>query len=128
MKRIILTGGGTAGHVTPNLALIPTLKKEGWEIHYIGTADGIEKRLIEAVDGVTYHSVKSGKLRRYFDVKNFTDENKPDYICGVPDSGTPHAIGYANKSGIPFARMASAISTQGENTRSHQAQGRRFRA
>ena len=45
MKRIILTGGGTAGHVTPNLALIPTLQKEGWEIHYIGTADGIEKRL-----------------------------------------------------------------------------------
>ena len=48
MKRIILTGGGTAGHVTPNLALIPTLKKEGWEIHYIGTADGIEKRLNES--------------------------------------------------------------------------------
>ncbi len=73
MKRIILTGGGTAGHVTPNLALIPTLKKEGWEIHYIGTADGIEKRLIESVEGVTYHSVKSGKLRRYFDLKNFSD-------------------------------------------------------
>ena len=73
MKRIILTGGGTAGHVTPNLALIPTLKKEGWEIHYIGTADGIEKRLIESVEGVTYHSVKSGKLRRYFDMKNFSD-------------------------------------------------------
>ncbi len=73
MKRIILTGGGTAGHVTPNLALIPSLKKEGWEIHYIGTANGIERRLIESVEGVTYHSVKSGKLRRYFDVKNFTD-------------------------------------------------------
>ncbi len=73
MKRIVLTGGGTAGHVTPNLALIPTLRKEGWEIHYIGTADGIERRLVEAVEGVTYHCVKSGKLRRYFDWKNFTD-------------------------------------------------------
>ena len=73
MKKIILTGGGTAGHVTPNLALIPTLKSEGWEIHYIGTENGIERRLIEAVDGVTYHAIKSGKLRRYFDVKNFTD-------------------------------------------------------
>ena len=73
MKKIILTGGGTAGHVTPNLALIPRLKEEGWEIHYIGTADGIERRLIEPLPGVTYHVVKSGKLRRYFDVKNFTD-------------------------------------------------------
>ncbi len=76
MKRIILTGGGTAGHVTPNLALIPTLKKEGWEIHYIGTAEGIERKLIEKVEGVTYHCVKSGKLRRYFDLKNFTDPFK----------------------------------------------------
>ena len=73
MKKIILTGGGTAGHVTPNLALIPALRAEGWEIHYIGTENGIERRLIEAVDGVTYHVVKSGKLRRYFDLKNFTD-------------------------------------------------------
>ncbi|MBO4299485.1 MAG: undecaprenyldiphospho-muramoylpentapeptide beta-N-acetylglucosaminyltransferase [Clostridia bacterium] len=73
MKKIILTGGGTAGHVTPNLALIPSLRAEGWEIHYIGTENGIERRLIEAVDGVTYHVVKSGKLRRYFDLKNFTD-------------------------------------------------------
>ena len=63
MKKIILTGGGTAGHVTPNLALIPSLKAEGWEIHYIGTENGIERRLIEAVVGVTYHVIKSGKLR-----------------------------------------------------------------
>lgn len=73
MKRIVLTGGGTAGHVTPNLALIPSLKQEGWEIHYIGTADGIERKLIEKVDGVTYHPIHSGKLRRYFDWRNFTD-------------------------------------------------------
>ena len=73
MKRIILTGGGTAGHVTPNLALIAELKKEGWEIHYIGTANGMERGLIESLDGVTYHAVQSGKLRRYFDLKNFTD-------------------------------------------------------
>lgn len=43
MKRIILTGGGTAGHVTPNIALIPELKKRGFEIHYIGSKTGIEK-------------------------------------------------------------------------------------
>ena len=73
MKRIVLTGGGTAGHVTPNLALIPELLKEGWEIHYIGTENGIERQLVEPIEGVTYHGIASGKLRRYFDLKNFTD-------------------------------------------------------
>jgi len=73
VKRIVLTGGGTAGHVSPNQALIPHLEREGWEIHYIGTKTGIERTLIEPIDGVTYHAVSSGKLRRYFDWKNFTD-------------------------------------------------------
>ena len=73
VKRIVLTGGGTAGHVSPNQALIPLLLEEGWEIHYIGTQAGIERSLIEPMQGVTYHAVSSGKLRRYFDLKNFTD-------------------------------------------------------
>ena len=73
MKRIVLTGGGTAGHVSPNQALIPHLEREGWEIHYIGTKAGIERTLIEPISSVTYHAVSSGKLRRYFDWKNFTD-------------------------------------------------------
>lgn len=73
MKRIVLTGGGTAGHVSPNQALIPLLQKDGWDIHYIGTKTGIERTLIEPIQGVTYHAVSSGKLRRYFDLKNFTD-------------------------------------------------------
>ena len=73
MKRIVLTGGGTAGHVSPNQALIPLLLAEGWDIHYIGTKAGIERSLIEPMQGVTYHAVSSGKLRRYFDLKNFTD-------------------------------------------------------
>ena len=72
MKRIVLTGGGTAGHVTPNIALIPELLKLGYQIDYIGSYDGIEKSLIADFD-VTYHGISSGKLRRYFDVKNFTD-------------------------------------------------------
>ncbi len=71
-KKIILTGGGTAGHVTPNLALIPKLKDRGYEILYIGSYQGIEKKLIEEV-GVRYVGISSGKLRRYFDVKNFSD-------------------------------------------------------
>lgn len=71
-KRIVLTGGGTAGHVTPNIALIPTLQKHGYEIHYIGSYDGIEKKLIEDFD-IPYYGISSGKLRRYFDPKNFSD-------------------------------------------------------
>ena len=73
MKKIVLTGGGTAGHVTPNLALIPPLQERGWEVHYIGTADGIERGLVEPLAGVFYHVIKSGKLRRYLDIKNLSD-------------------------------------------------------
>ncbi len=72
MKRIVLTGGGTAGHVTPNIALIPGLVQQDYEIQYIGSYDGIEKRLIEEL-GIPYHGISSGKLRRYFDLKNFSD-------------------------------------------------------
>ena len=73
MKTIVLTGGGTAGHVTPNLALIPRLKADGWEIHYIGGANSPEQQLIAQVPDVTFHAVSVGKLRRYFDPRNFTD-------------------------------------------------------
>lgn len=72
MKKIVLTGGGTAGHVTPNLALLPSLRERGYEIHYIGSYNGIEKKLIEGA-GVPYDGISSGKLRRYFDLKNFSD-------------------------------------------------------
>ena len=72
MKKIVLTGGGTAGHVTPNIALIPELKKEGYEIYYIGSHNGIERKLIEEY-GIPYYGISSGKLRRYFDLKNFSD-------------------------------------------------------
>lgn len=75
MKRIVLTGGGTAGHVTPNIALLPGLKEAGYDIHYIGSYDGIEKKLIEEFD-IPYYGISSGKLRRYFDIKNFTDPIK----------------------------------------------------
>ena len=72
MKRIILTGGGTAGHVTPNIALLPRLKELEYDIHYIGSYNGIEKELIEQF-GIPYHGISSGKLRRYFSLQNFTD-------------------------------------------------------
>lgn len=72
MKRIILTGGGTAGHVTPNIALLPRLRELQYDIHYIGSYNGIEKELI-AKQQIPYHGISSGKLRRYFSLKNFTD-------------------------------------------------------
>lgn len=75
MKKIVMTGGGTAGHVTPNIALMPALRNEGYEISYIGSYEGIEKRLISE-QGVSYYGISSGKLRRYFDPKNFSDPFK----------------------------------------------------
>ncbi len=72
MKRIILTGGGTAGHVTPNIALLPRLKERQYEIFYIGSHTGIERELIQA-QGIPYYAISTGKLRRYFSLQNFTD-------------------------------------------------------
>ncbi|BCZ48656.1 UDP-N-acetylglucosamine--N-acetylmuramyl-(pentapeptide) pyrophosphoryl-undecaprenol N-acetylglucosamine transferase [Clostridium gelidum] len=81
--KIIMTGGGTAGHVTPNLALIPKLKENGFEIKYIGSFDGIEKEIITQ-NNIPFFGISCGKLRRYFDVKNFTDPFK--IIKGVAQS------------------------------------------
>ena len=75
MKRIVLTGGGTAGHVTPNIALLPRLKELGYDVHYIGSYNGIEKTLMEGCQ-IPYYGISSGKLRRYFDLKNFSDPFK----------------------------------------------------
>lgn len=73
--KIIMTGGGTAGHVTPNLALVPKLKEKGFDIKYIGSKDGIEKEIIKDAN-IPYYEISSGKLRRYFDFKNFSDPFK----------------------------------------------------
>ncbi len=70
--RIILTGGGTAGHVTPNIALLPSLKQAGFEISYIGSYNGIEKGLIQSC-GIPYYGISSGKLRRYLSKENAAD-------------------------------------------------------
>lgn len=72
MKKIVLTGGGSAGHVTPNIALLPSLRDADYEITYMGSYDGIEKRLIGEFD-IPYVGISTGKFRRYLDLKNFTD-------------------------------------------------------
>lgn len=75
MKKIVLTGGGTAGHVTPNIAMFPALKEAGFGIYYIGSKKGMEKKMIEK-EGIPYKGISSGKLRRYFDVRNLIDPFK----------------------------------------------------
>jgi len=81
--KIVLTGGGTGGHVSPNLALIPSLESEGWDVEYIGSSQGIEKELVAKV-GIPYHGIASGKLRRYFSWQNFIDPLK--VIKGIFDA------------------------------------------
>jgi len=81
--KIVLTGGGTAGHVSPNLALIPSLEADGWEVVYIGSNNGLEKQLVAEV-GISYHGISSGKLRRYFSWQNFIDPFK--VIKGIFDA------------------------------------------
>lgn len=75
-KRILFTGGGTAGHVIVNLALIPVFQKEGWEVDYIGSKDGIERKLIAQLPNVTYYPISTGKLRRYMSIENMKDPFK----------------------------------------------------
>lgn len=71
-KKIVLTGGGTAGHITPNIALLPRLAQKGYEVSYIGSYEGMEKRLMSDYD-IPYYGIATGKFRRYFDLKNFSD-------------------------------------------------------
>ena len=82
--KIILTGGGTAGHVTPHLAIIPRLMHDGWEVHYVGTENGMERDIMGKVPGITYHAIPAGKLRRYVSSKNITDIGKT--LRGVKES------------------------------------------
>ena len=79
-RRIVLTGGGTAGHVVPHLAIIPYLQRSGWRIDYIGTANSVEQRLIDTTD-ISFHAITSGKLRRYFSWQNFSDAIKVVVGC-----------------------------------------------
>lgn len=116
MKKIILTGGGTAGHVTPNIALMDRLKKEEYEIYYIGSYKGMEREMIEKI-GVSYVGISSGKLRRYFSLQNFIDpfkvlkgfseakkairEIKPDVVFSKGGFVTVPVVYAAKKCGIP---------------------------
>ncbi|WP_312070914.1 undecaprenyldiphospho-muramoylpentapeptide beta-N-acetylglucosaminyltransferase [Anaerotignum propionicum] len=125
MKKIVLTGGGTAGHVTPNLALIPFLKEDGWEVIYIGSEKGIERSLIEA-ERIPYYSIPTGKLRRYLSKENFSDmfrvvkgvaeakkrikEIKPDLVFSKGGFVAVPVVLAAKANGVPVIIHESDIT------------------
>ena len=84
MAKIVFTGGGTAGHVTPNIALMNRIRElcPDTEFHYIGSGDGIEKDIISKYPDITFHTIRTGKFRRYFSLKNFTDPFRVIAGCG----------------------------------------------
>lgn len=125
MKRIVLTGGGTAGHVTPCIALLPALTEEGYDIRYIGSYNGIERKLIEEYN-IPYYGISSGKFRRYLDIKNFTDpfrvvkgyfearkilkDIKPDIVFSKGGFVTVPVVLAAKSCGIPVIIHESDIT------------------
>ncbi len=125
MTKIVLTGGGTAGHVTPNMALIPTLIEHGMEIHYIGSYNGIEKDLMQDYP-VTYHGIESGCLRRYITWKNVKDafrvirafpqakkllrQINPDVVFSKGGYVAPPIVIEAKRLGIPVVIHESDIT------------------
>ena len=125
MKKIILTGGGSAGHVTPNFALAAELERRGYEISYIGSHDGLEKDMVEG-EHIPYRSVSTGKLRRYFSLKNLTDpfrvikgigeakkilqEEKPALVFAKGGFVSLPVVKAAKKLGIPVFLHESDMS------------------
>ena len=75
LKRVAVTGGGTAGHVLPAVPVMERLLAQGCAVHFIGSASGLEEGLLEGMP-VTYHAVRCGKLRRYFSLRNLVDAGR----------------------------------------------------
>lgn len=125
MKRIVLTGGGTAGHVTPNLAIAPLLREAGYEILYIGSISGMEKEIVEK-ENIPYRGISSGKLRRYHSAENFKDpfriqkgfhqaikilkEFKPDVVFSKGGFVSVPVVGAARRLKIPAITHESDMS------------------
>ena len=125
MSKIVLTGGGTAGHATPNIALIPFLEQDGHEVLYIGTEKGIERELVEKT-GTRYLPISAGKLRRYFSMENLTDifrilkgygqskkimrEEKPDIVFSKGGFVTVPVVFAAHRYHIPVVIHESDLT------------------
>lgn len=109
----VFTGGGTAGHVTPNVALIPLIQQQGYTVHYIGRTEGIERELAEKIPGVIYHGISAGKLRRYNNIKNLSDPFRvlKGYSQARKLMRTLKPVGVFSKGGfvsVPVVLAASA--------------------
>lgn len=125
MRKIVLTGGGSAGHVTPHIALLQSLREHDFDIYYIGSKDGIEKDLITDL-GVPYYGISTGKLRRYFSLKNFTDpfrvvagmrearkimkKIKPDVVFSKGGFVSVPVVQAAHKLGVPVVLHESDMT------------------
>ena len=72
MSKVVCTGGGSAGHVVPTLPVMEYLIARSWQVVYIGSRSGLEERLVEPL-GVAFHSITTGKLRRYWSIDNLFD-------------------------------------------------------
>lgn len=85
MSKIAFTGGGTVGHVSVNLSLIPTALEKGHQVFYIGSKNGIEREMIESqLSNIKYYPISSGKLRRYLSFENAKDVFK--VLKGILDA------------------------------------------
>lgn len=115
MKKIIFTGGGTVGHVTLNLLLIPKFLEAGWQVHYIGDKHGIEYQEIQKSGlDIAFHSIATGKLRRYFSWQNMLDVFKVAWgilqSLGIMVKVRPQALfskgGFVSVPPVIAARLA----------------------
>ena len=74
--KILLTGGGTAGHITPLIAVARELRrlytKEDLKLHYMGPRD-VQGVLVLKQENIQTHAILAGKLRRYFSLANIAD-------------------------------------------------------
>lgn len=126
MKHIVLTGGGTAGHCIPNLALIPQLKNHFDKISYIGSDNGIEKDIISNFPNITYYGIKTVKFNRKISfstfsipfkllssikqARNLLEEIKPDVIFSKGGYVSLPVVFAGSKIKIPCVTHESDLS------------------
>lgn len=124
MKKIVLTGGGTAGHIYPALAVAESLDKD-YEIHFIG-GNGMEKEIIEKEKDITFHGIRTVKLERKLtpknllipiklikaikDAKKVLNEIKPNVIFSKGGFVSVPTVIAGRKLGIPIVSHESDLS------------------
>lgn len=120
--KIVLCGGGTLGHVIPALAVGEELRKKGCDVFFIGSKDEKERSFVEA-KGISFYSVSSGKLRRYFSLKNFSDFFRIFWgyhrALGILSDEKPQVL--FSKGGFVSVPIALAAATLGIPIITHES-------